>query len=150
MDQLQELLRSDKTTIVDVRTPGEFIGGHVAGSINIPLSDVPARLDEFRKMENIVLCCASGGRSGQVTMFLQQKLNPAPPDPIQASLFNWMPVIFTFMLGTFPAGLVIYWAWSNTLSILQQSYIMKRHGVEIDFFGNIRESLPFLKKKSAS
>ncbi len=72
MDQLQELLRSDKTTIVDVRTPGEFIGGHVAGSINIPLSDVPARLDEFRKMENIVLFCASGGRSGQVIMCLQQ------------------------------------------------------------------------------
>lgn len=72
MDQLQQLLKSEKTTIVDVRTPGEFIGGHVAGSINIPLSEVPARLDEFRKMENIVLCCASGGRSGQVTMFLQQ------------------------------------------------------------------------------
>ena len=85
-----------------------------------------------------------------ITMWLQMRLNPTPPDPIQASLFNWMPVIFTFMLGTFPAGLVIYWAWSNTLSILQQSYIMRRHGVEIDFFGNIRNSLPFLKKKAAS
>jgi YidC/Oxa1 family membrane protein insertase len=85
-----------------------------------------------------------------ITMWLQMRLNPTPPDPIQASLFNWMPVIFTFMLGTFPVGLVIYWAWSNTLSILQQSYIMKRHGVEIDFFGNIKESLPFLKKKAAS
>ena len=82
-----------------------------------------------------------------VTMWLQMRLNPTPPDPIQASLFNWMPVMFTFMLGTFPVGLVIYWAWSNTLSILQQSLIMKRHGVEIDFFGNIAESLPFLKKK---
>jgi YidC/Oxa1 family membrane protein insertase len=85
-----------------------------------------------------------------ITMWLQMRLNPTPPDPVQASLFNWMPVIFTFMLGSFPAGLVIYWAWSNTLSILQQSYIMKRHGVEIDFFGNIRDSLPFLKKKPAS
>lgn len=85
-----------------------------------------------------------------ITMWLQMRLNPTPPDPIQASLFNWMPVIFTFMLGSFPVGLVIYWAWSNTLSILQQSYIMKRHGVEIDFFGNIRDSLPFLKKKPAS
>jgi YidC/Oxa1 family membrane protein insertase len=85
-----------------------------------------------------------------ITMWLQMRLNPTPPDPVQASLFNWMPVIFTFMLGSFPAGLVIYWAWSNTLSILQQSYIMKRHGVEIDFFGNIRNSLPFLKKKTAS
>jgi YidC/Oxa1 family membrane protein insertase len=45
---------------------------------------------------------------------------------------------------------VIYWAWSNTLSILQQSYIMKKNGVEVDFFGNIRDSLPFLKKKPAS
>ena len=83
-----------------------------------------------------------------ITMWLQMRLNPTPPDPIQASLFNWMPVIFTFMLGTFPVGLVIYWAWSNTLSILQQSLIMKRHGVEIDFFGNIAGSLPFLKKKT--
>jgi len=85
-----------------------------------------------------------------ITMWLQMRLNPTPPDPVQASLFNWMPVIFTFMLGSFPVGLVIYWAWSNTLSILQQSFIMKRHGVEVDFFGNIRNSLPFLKKKAAS
>ena len=83
-----------------------------------------------------------------ITMWLQMRLNPTPPDPVQASLFNWMPVIFTFMLGTFPVGLVIYWAWSNTLSIAQQSLIMKRHGVEIDFLGNIRNSLPFLKKKT--
>jgi YidC/Oxa1 family membrane protein insertase len=84
-----------------------------------------------------------------ITMWLQMRLNPTPPDPVQASLFNWMPVIFTFMLGTFPVGLVIYWAWSNTLSIAQQSLIMKRHGVEIDFLGNIRNSLPFLKKKAS-
>jgi YidC/Oxa1 family membrane protein insertase len=58
-----------------------------------------------------------------------------------------MPVMFTFMLGSFPVGLVIYWAWSNLLSIIQQSYIMKRHGTEIDLFGNIAESVPFLKKK---
>jgi YidC/Oxa1 family membrane protein insertase len=85
-----------------------------------------------------------------ITMWIQMRLNPAPPDPVQASLFNWMPVLFTFMLGTFPAGLVIYWAWSNTLSILQQSYIMKRHGTEVDILGNMRESLPFLKKKQPS
>jgi YidC/Oxa1 family membrane protein insertase len=85
-----------------------------------------------------------------ITMWVQMRLNPTPPDPIQASLFNWMPVMFTFMLGSFPAGLVIYWAWSNLLSILQQSVIMKRHGVDIDLLGNIRESLPFLKKKPAS
>ena len=85
-----------------------------------------------------------------ITMWVQMRLNPTPPDPIQASLFNWMPVMFTFMLGSFPAGLVIYWAWSNLLSILQQSVIMKRHGVDIDLLGNIRESLPFLKKKTAA
>ncbi|MBK1657845.1 membrane protein insertase YidC [Paracraurococcus ruber] len=60
-----------------------------------------------------------------VTMFLQQKLNPQPPDPIQAKIFQWMPIIFTFMLASFPAGLVIYWSWNNLLSIAQQWYIMR-------------------------
>lgn len=60
-------------TIIDVRTPAEFMGGHVAGSINIPLSDITAKLDEIKKMNQpIILCCASGGRSGQATMFLKQ------------------------------------------------------------------------------
>lgn len=72
-----------------------------------------------------------------ITMWLQMRMNPTPPDPTQAMLFNWMPVIFTFMLGSFPAGLVIYWAWNNTLSVLQQSLIMKRHGVDIELFKNI-------------
>ncbi|MBL8663273.1 MAG: membrane protein insertase YidC [Candidatus Odyssella sp.] len=62
------------------------------------------------------------------TMWLQHKLNPAPPDPIQAKVFAWMPVIFTIMLASFPAGLVIYWAWNNVLSIGQQWLIMKRSG----------------------
>jgi YidC/Oxa1 family membrane protein insertase len=61
-----------------------------------------------------------------VTMFLQQKLNPAPADPVQAKMFTFLPIIFTFMLANFPAGLVIYWAWSNSLSILQQWLIMRR------------------------
>lgn len=60
-------------TIIDVRTPGEFMGGNVVGSINIPLSDISTKVDEIKKMEQpIVLCCASGGRSGQATMFLKQ------------------------------------------------------------------------------
>jgi YidC/Oxa1 family membrane protein insertase len=58
-----------------------------------------------------------------ITMFLQQKLNPAPPDPIQAKIFQFMPLIFTFMLASFPAGLVIYWSWNNLLSIAQQAWI---------------------------
>jgi YidC/Oxa1 family membrane protein insertase len=66
-----------------------------------------------------------------VTMFLQQKLNPAPADPMQAKIFQFLPIMFTFMLAPFSAGLVIYWAWSNTLSICQQYTIMRRHGTPI-------------------
>jgi YidC/Oxa1 family membrane protein insertase len=60
------------------------------------------------------------------TMFLQQKLNPAPPDPVQARMFQFMPIIFTFMLARFPAGLVLYWTWNNLLSVGQQWLIMRR------------------------
>ncbi|CAH2600031.1 Membrane protein insertase YidC [Rhodovastum atsumiense] len=61
-----------------------------------------------------------------VTMYFQQKLNPPPPDPVQAKIFQWMPVIFTFMLANFPAGLVIYWTWNNLLTIGQQWLIMRQ------------------------
>jgi YidC/Oxa1 family membrane protein insertase len=61
-----------------------------------------------------------------VTMFLQQKMNPAPPDPIQARIFLAMPFIFTFILAPFAAGLVIYWAWNNILSVAQQWVILRR------------------------
>jgi YidC/Oxa1 family membrane protein insertase len=73
-----------------------------------------------------------------VTMFVQMQLNPQPQDPIQASLFRWMPILFTFMLASFPAGLVIYWTWNNLLSILQQAFIMRRFGVKIELFDNIK------------
>ncbi len=73
-----------------------------------------------------------------VTMFLQMRMNPTPPDPTQAMIFTWMPVVFTFMLASFPAGLVIYWAWNNTLSIIQQAIIMKRHGVKVELFSNLK------------
>ncbi|MBP1851336.1 membrane protein insertase YidC [Rhizobium halophytocola] len=73
-----------------------------------------------------------------ITMFLQMRMNPTPPDPTQAMLFNWMPLVFMFMLASFPAGLVIYWAWNNTLSVLQQAVIMKRHGVKIELFDNLK------------
>ena len=62
------------------------------------------------------------------TMFIQQRLNPQPPDPVQAKIFLLMPFFFTFLLATFPAGLVIYWAWNNVLSVAQQWVIMKRMG----------------------
>ncbi len=65
-----------------------------------------------------------------LTMWLQQKLNPQPTDPVQAKVFMFLPIIFTFLLATFPAGLVIYWAWNNALSILQQWFIMRRMGIK--------------------
>jgi YidC/Oxa1 family membrane protein insertase len=80
-----------------------------------------------------------------VTMWVQMKLNPAPPDPAQKVMFDWMPVIFTFMLANFSAGLVIYWAWNNTLSVLQQSAIMSRHGTKIELFSNLRTTFQGLK-----
>lgn len=63
-----------------------------------------------------------------VTMYLQQKLNPQPVDPMQAKMFMALPIVFTYMLSAFPAGLVIYWAWNNTLSVAQQWVIMHRAG----------------------
>ncbi len=80
-----------------------------------------------------------------ITMFLQMQMNPAPPDPTQAMIFKWMPVVFTFMLSTFPAGLVIYWAWNNFLSIIQQGMIMKRHGTKIELIDNLKGL--FVRKK---
>jgi len=80
-----------------------------------------------------------------VTMWVQMKLNPPPPDPTQQMIFDWMPVIFTFMLSSFSAGLVIYWAWNNTLSVIQQSVIMRRNGAKIELFDNIKGV--FMKKK---
>ncbi|MBY5404976.1 membrane protein insertase YidC [Rhizobium leguminosarum] len=73
-----------------------------------------------------------------ITMFLQMRMNPTPPDPTQAMIFTWMPLVFMFMLASFPAGLVIYWAWNNTLSVIQQSVIMKRHGVKVELFDNLK------------
>lgn len=61
-----------------------------------------------------------------VTMYMQQRLNPEPADPVQAQVSKFMPVIFTFMFYNFPSGLVIYWAWNNILSILQQLYVQKK------------------------
>ena len=71
-----------------------------------------------------------------ITMWFQMKLNPTPPDPTQKMIFDWMPLIFTFMLAR-PA-VVIYWAWNNLLSVLQQSYIMRKNGVKVELFDNIK------------
>jgi YidC/Oxa1 family membrane protein insertase len=81
-----------------------------------------------------------------VTMWFQMKLNPAPPDPAQKMMFDWMPVIFTFMLANFASGLVIYWAWNNLLTVAQQSFIMHRNGAKVELLDNIRD---LFKKKIA-
>lgn len=70
---IKEKINHAETTIVDVRTPGEFVGGHVAGSVNIPLNEVVSRIDELKKMQPMVLCCASGGRSGQAADYLTEQ-----------------------------------------------------------------------------
>ncbi len=72
-----------------------------------------------------------------ITMWVQMKLNPAPTDPVQAQIFTYMPIVFTFILAGFSAGLVIYWAWNNFLSICQQYYIMRRQGVEVKLLENM-------------
>jgi YidC/Oxa1 family membrane protein insertase len=73
-----------------------------------------------------------------ITMWVQMKMNPEPTDPIQKTMFAWMPLIFTFMLGSFPAGLVIYWAWNNLLSVTQQYVIMKKMGTKIELWDNLK------------
>jgi YidC/Oxa1 family membrane protein insertase len=82
-----------------------------------------------------------------VTMWLQMKMNPEPADPVQKQVFGWMPIIFTFMLGSFPAGLVIYWAWNNFLSITQQYFIMRKNGVKVELWDNLRST--FARKAPA-
>jgi hypothetical protein len=72
-----------------------------------------------------------------ITMWVQMQLNPQQPDPLQQRIFNWMPVMFTFLLASFSVGLVIYWAWNNVLSLLQQYAIMRKNGAEIHLWKNM-------------
>ncbi|MCI0466343.1 MAG: membrane protein insertase YidC [Beijerinckiaceae bacterium] len=72
-----------------------------------------------------------------ITMFIQMKMNPEPADPMQKQVFTWMPVMFTFMLGSFASGLIIYWTWNNILSVIQQAAIMKKAGVKIELWDNL-------------
>ena len=82
-----------------------------------------------------------------ITMWLQQKLNPAPPDPVQQQIFAYMPWIFMFMLGGFASGLVVYWIANNLITFTQQYLIMRSHGHKPDIFGNIKSGF---KKKPAT
>ncbi|WP_299425211.1 membrane protein insertase YidC [uncultured Shimia sp.] len=81
-----------------------------------------------------------------ISMWLQQKLNPAPTDPTQKMIFAWMPWVFMFMLGSFASGLVVYWITNNVITFTQQYGIMRIHGYKPDVFGNIKSSF---KKKPA-
>ncbi len=80
-----------------------------------------------------------------ISMWMQQKLNPAPTDPTQQMIFAWMPWIFMFMLGSFASGLVLYWITNNVITFTQQYLIMRSHGYKPDVFGNILRS--FKRKK---
>jgi YidC/Oxa1 family membrane protein insertase len=84
-----------------------------------------------------------------ISMWLQQRLNPAPADPAQQMIFAWMPWVFMFMLGRFASGLVLYWITNNTITFTQQYLIMRSHGFKPDVFGNIKNAIPFRKKKPA-
>ena len=83
-----------------------------------------------------------------ITMWLQQKLNPAPTDPTQAMIFAWLPWVFMFMLGSFAAGLVLYWVANNTITFAQQYLIMRSQGIKPDVFGNILSGLKREKESS--
>jgi YidC/Oxa1 family membrane protein insertase len=75
------------------------------------------------------------------SMWFQMRLNPAPPDPMQATIFNWMPWVFMFVMGGFASGLLIYWIGNNIITFTQQFLIMSAHGSRPDVFGNIKASV---------
>jgi YidC/Oxa1 family membrane protein insertase len=85
-----------------------------------------------------------------ISMWLQQKLNPAPADQSQAQIMAWMPWIFMFMLGRFASGLVLYWITNNTITFAQQYIIMWSHGRRPDIFGNIKAAVKKPVPKAAN
>ncbi len=85
-----------------------------------------------------------------ISMWLQQKLNPAPTDPTQQMIFAWMPWVFMFMLGGFASGLVVYWIANNTITFTQQYLIMRSQGYKPDLMGNIKSSFKRKSKDAAA
>jgi YidC/Oxa1 family membrane protein insertase len=83
------------------------------------------------------------------TMWVQTNLNPPPADPMQQRIFGFMPLIFMFMMANFPVGLVIYWSWNNTLSIIQQVIIMRSTGTPVDFLDRLRGMAGRLRRGEA-
>jgi YidC/Oxa1 family membrane protein insertase len=86
------------------------------------------------------------------SQWIQTKMNPAPTDPVQQRMFAYMPLIFTFMMASLPSGLIIYWTWNNLLSVLQQYVMMRRQGVEVHLFKNLKlpDGIRRLASRSAS
>ncbi len=83
------------------------------------------------------------------SMWFQMRLNPTPADPMQATIFNWMPFIFMFVMGGFASGLLMYWIGNNIITFTQQYFIMRAHGSKPDIFGNIRASVPLPRRGKA-
>ena len=81
-----------------------------------------------------------------LTMWIQMQLNPPQPDPVQQQIFSWLPFVFTILLAGFPAGLVIYWAWNNVLSVIQQWYITSKQGAEIHLVDNLKSKYETVKQ----
>ncbi|MCY4260758.1 MAG: membrane protein insertase YidC, partial [Rhodobacteraceae bacterium] len=81
-----------------------------------------------------------------ISMWLQQKLNPAPTDPTQAMVFAWLPWVFMFMLGQFASGLILYWIANNVITFIQQYAIMRSQNIKPDIWGNIRSGFERRKK----
>jgi len=90
METILKLLKNPGTVVVDVRSPAEFADGHAAGSINIPINELPARLDELKQMANIVLCCASGIRSQKASVLLKQYHVPCTDGGTWLNINNYL------------------------------------------------------------
>jgi phage shock protein E len=90
METILKLLKNPGTVVVDVRSPAEFADGHAAGSINIPINELPMRLDELKQMENIVLCCASGIRSQKASVLLKQHQVPCTDGGTWLNINNYL------------------------------------------------------------
>ena len=106
---------------------------HASFISHVPFTDYIWLADLSAKDPYYVTPLIMGG-----TMFLQQKLTPAPGDPTQAKIMLFMPIFFTFIFLNFPSGLVLYWIANNLITFGQQYLIMRSHGVKPDIFGNIR------------
>ena len=134
LPRIAPFLRYDKDPYLVVRPDGSLIWIQDAYTVSDKFPNAQAFDPTTLPMFGSFLHVGAWPIVMGITMWFQMKLNPAPPDPTQKMIFDWMPLIFTFMLASFSAGLVIYWAWNNTLSVIQQSIIMKKNGAKIELF----------------